>query len=154
MKHVKLFEDFSSSAATPSVEYVGRAEDKVTIMLEDGGYVGILSDADHAKLEACGPRELFRLPAVGKSFVVIKDWPVLEVDAVGEGSDISKCTNAYWINSKGQQNPNKDADELTCYTLPPAGQIIAAEADGHSFNVVLYKNVDELISSVYGGSQA
>jgi hypothetical protein len=84
-----------------------------------------------------------------KSFVIINDYP-LEVDAVGEGSDLSKCANAYWINSKGQQNPNKDADELTCYTIPPAGQIIASEADGHSFGVVLYKNVDELISSVYG----
>ena len=152
MKHVKLFEDFGSSAATPSVEYVGRANDKVTVMLEDGGYVGILSDADHAKLEACGPRELFRLPAAGKSFVIINDYP-LEVDAVGEGPDLSKCASADWINSKKQQNPNEftfDADELTCYTIPPAGQIIAVESDGHSSSVTLYRNVDELINAVYG----
>jgi hypothetical protein len=149
MKHVKLFEDFGSSAATPSVEYVGRAGDKVTVMLEDGGYVGILSDADHAKLEAQGPRELYRFPAEGKSFVIINDYP-LEIDVIGEGEDAIKCENAYWINSKGQENPNEDADELTCYTIPPAGQIMSAEADGHSFSTTLYRNVDELISSVYG----
>jgi len=149
MKHVKLFEDFGSSAATPSVKYVGRAGDKVTVMLEDGGYVGILSDADHAKLEACGPRELFRFPAAGKSFVIINEYP-LEIDVIAEGEDAIKCENALWINAGGQQNSNYNGDELTCYTIPPAGQIIAAEADGHSFSTKLYRNVDEIISSVYG----
>lgn len=150
MNHIKLFESFGSSSTTPSVEYVGRAGDKVTVMLEDGGYVGILSDEDHAKLEAQGPRELFRFPAEGKSFVIINDYP-LEIDAIGEGEDVSKFENSYWINSKGQENPNEFPDDLTCYTIPPAGQIISAEADGHSFSTTLYRNVDELIRSVYGG---
>jgi hypothetical protein len=138
-----------SGSNIPLVEYVGRPGDKVTVMLEDGGYVGILSDADHAKLEAQGPRELFRFPAEGKSFVIINDYP-LEIDVIGEGEDDRGC--AFWVNSKGQENPNSENadDQLTCYSIPPAGQIISIEAAGSGDDVVLYRNVDELISEVYG----
>jgi hypothetical protein len=144
-----LIDKYSDDSNIPPVEYVGRAGDKVTVMLEDGGYVGILSDADHAKLEAQRPRELYRIPAAGKSFVIANN-DTLDMGVSGEDADLGKC--AFWVNADGMNNPNSEYadDRLTCFSIPPAGQIISIEAAGSGDEVVLYRNVDELISEVYG----
>ena len=154
MKHIKIFETFigqdgeflsGMSETNPPVYYTGKPGDMVTVLLEDGGYVGILTDEEHEILASMNPREISRFPAEGKSFVVIKDYP-FSIKVLSDDSDCSDCLE--WINQEDIQNPNMDGDDTsTCYSIPERGKIIAAEADGHSSSVHLYDNVSDLISS-------
>ena len=150
MKHIKLFEDFSGmgrgmDGSNPPVYYTGKPGDMVTVLLGDGAYVGILTDEEHAILESMNPREIFRLPAEGKSFVAIKDYP-FDIKVLSDDSDCSYCLE--WVNQDDIQNPNMDGDDTsTCYSIPEKGKIIAAEADGHSSSVQLYNSVSDLVNS-------